>query len=192
MNKLWGHFYTITRHKIIVLKTCFKAGLYKQGLLHDLSKYSFIEFGRGVKYYQGGKRSPINKEKEVNGYALGWLHHKGRNRHHFEYWIDYKPNPHEGIMGVKMPKKYVAEMVIDRISASKNYLNGNYKEDEPLKYWLKGKDFYIIDEDSKKLTEYLLIMLRDKGEKELLHFIKHTLMTEKNKDYKFDGDKLGL
>ena len=127
MNKFFGHLYTITRHKIYVMKACFKAGMYKQGLLHDLSKYSPIEFIPGVKYYQGGNRSPINKEKEVKGYAQGWLHHKGRNRHHFEYWIDYCTNPHDGLIGVKMPKKYVAEMVIDRMSASKNYHPKNYK-----------------------------------------------------------------
>ena len=35
-----GHFETITRHKLLVMKYCFECGLYKQGLAHDLSKYS--------------------------------------------------------------------------------------------------------------------------------------------------------
>ena len=80
MNKLWGHFKTITAHKLAVTKLCFRCGLYKQGLLHDLSKYTPVEFCAGVKYFQGN-RSPIDYEKEVKGYSLGWLHHKGRNKH---------------------------------------------------------------------------------------------------------------
>ena len=33
-----GHFETITRHKLLVMKYCFACGLYEQGLAHDLSK----------------------------------------------------------------------------------------------------------------------------------------------------------
>lgn len=87
MNRFWGHLSTINHHKILVTKLCFRCHLYKQGILHDLSKYSPVEFWAGVTYYQGF-RSPINREKEVKGYSLGWLHHKGRNRHHWEYWLD--------------------------------------------------------------------------------------------------------
>ena len=52
MKKIWSHFKTITEHKLLVMKYCFKVGLYKQGLLHDLSKYSPEEFWTGVYYYQ--------------------------------------------------------------------------------------------------------------------------------------------
>ena len=84
----WGHFKTITSHKFLVMKYCFKVGLYKQGFLHDLSKYSPTEFMVGAKYYQG-TRSPNNAEREATGVSTSWLHHKGRNKHHFEYWVDY-------------------------------------------------------------------------------------------------------
>ena len=83
-----GHFRTITRHKLTVMDLCFKVGLIRQGLLHDLSKYSPEEFLSGVRYYQG-TRSPNAAEKEIVGYSAAWLHHKGRNKHHFEYWMDY-------------------------------------------------------------------------------------------------------
>ena len=82
------HFKTITHHRHLVRQYCFRLGLYYQGLTHDLSKYSPSEFWRGVKYYQG-YRSPNDAERRENGVSLAWLHHKGRNRHHFEYWIDY-------------------------------------------------------------------------------------------------------
>ena len=86
-----NHFKTITNHKLLVMKYCFKVGLYKQGLLHDLSKYSFVEFSAGIKYYRGYV-SPNGVQKTVEGYSAAWLHHKGRNKHHFEYWIDYGIN----------------------------------------------------------------------------------------------------
>lgn len=87
------------------------------GTAHDLSKYSPVEFLVGCKYYQGD-RSPNNAEREDTGLSKSWLHHKGRNRHHFEYWIDYVPGDEHIINGVPMPRRYIAEMVMDRISAS--------------------------------------------------------------------------
>ena len=47
-----GHLSTINHHKMEVMRLCFKVGLYKQGLMHDLSKYSPKElwyFTRGIK-----------------------------------------------------------------------------------------------------------------------------------------------
>ena len=192
MKNFFGHLKTISHHKKLVRKTCFKAGMYKQGLLHDLSKYSPIEFLAGVKYYQNGKKSPINKEKEINGISYGWLHHKGRNRHHFEYWIDYSSIPNTGLIGMKMQKKYVAEMVIDRISASKNYNKDNYTDSFPVEYWEKGKKMYIINKESEMLTDYLFKILKDKGEDELCKYIKNILLKDKNGDYHFENGKLFL
>ena len=97
--KPWQHFKTITHHRLLVMLGCFRVGLYRQGLTHDLSKYSPAEFWQGAKYYQG-TRSPNTAEREENGYSLAWMHHKGRNRHHYEYWTDmsrltrnYEPVP---------------------------------------------------------------------------------------------------
>ena len=81
-HKAWHHFLTITQHKLLVMQNCFRVGLFKQGLLHDLSKYSPAEFLTGVHYYQGD-RSPNAAEREEKGYSSAWLHHKGRNKHHF-------------------------------------------------------------------------------------------------------------
>ena len=117
-----AHFKTITHHRHLVCRYCFRLGLYRQGLLHDLSKYAPCEFWRGAKYYQG-YRSPNDAERKQNGVSLAWLHHKGRNRHHFEYWIDYcigkDGKPYMG--GCKMPLRYVAEMFCDRIAACRTY-----------------------------------------------------------------------
>ena len=116
--KFLAHLRTINRHRRLVRKYCFRLGLIWQGLTHDLSKYSPAEFWRSVHYYQG-YRSPNDAERQATGLSLSWLHHKGRNRHHFEYWIDYciAPDGHVFMGGCKMPKKYVAEMFCDRIAA---------------------------------------------------------------------------
>ena len=181
-KNLKGHFCTITHHKMLVMKTCFKVGLYKQGLLHDLSKYTPIEFIPGIIYYQGD-RSPINREKELKNCSRGWLHHKGRNLHHFEYWIDYSINPGGKLVGMKMPKKYVAEMVIDRISASKNYLKDKYTDRSALEYYMNGRKMMLIDEETDFLARYLLTMLAQKGEDYLLDYMKRILLKHKNRDY---------
>lgn len=172
MNKLWGHFSTITRHKIKVGRLCFRCGLYRQGITHDLSKYSWVEFKNGVKYFQGN-RSPIDREKEVVGYSAGWLHHKGRNKHHWEYWIDLTPN---GFQGMEMPKKYVAEMFCDRIAASMIYLKENYQEDSALKYYEKGKDHYLMHENTRTLLEKLLKMNAEKGLETTIQYIRREVL----------------
>ena len=125
MIKAWEHFKTITHHKLLVMEGCFKVGLFKQGLLHDLSKYSPSEFILGVKYYQG-TRSPNAAEREKKGYSAAWLHHKGRNKHHYEYWLDYSPNAEVGLQGNRMPVRYVVEMFIDRMAACKTYYGDDY------------------------------------------------------------------
>ena len=113
------HFQTITYHRRLVRQSCFRVGLYWQGLTHDLSKYSLTEFLVGAKYFQGDC-SPNNAEKEEKGYSSSWLHHKGRNKHHFEYWIDYSMPGSKGplLIGMKMPLRYVVEMFMDRIAAA--------------------------------------------------------------------------
>lgn len=178
--KAWQHFKTINHHKYLVMKGCFRVGLYKQGLLHDLSKYSPTEFLVGCKYYQG-TASPNNREREVKGYSSAWLHHKGRNKHHLEYWIDYSVGKDKSMVGMKMPLKYVVEMFIDRVAASKNYQKEKYRDDSPWEYYAQGRGRYMIHKDTQKLLEKLLRMLAEEGEDKTFSYIKNVLL--KQKDY---------
>lgn len=177
MSKVWKHFKTITYHKYLVAKGCFGVGLYKQGLLHDLSKYSPSEFWVGVKYFQGD-RSPNNAEREVIGYSSAWLHHKGRNKHHYEYWIDYnsRAKAEDIMIPVPMPKKYIAEMVMDRIAASKVYMGKNYTDASPLEYYYRGTDKAPIHEETRRILLDILNMLAEKGEKETFQYVRRTLL----------------
>ena len=173
--KWLGHLSTINHHKWLVMKYCFKAGLYKQGLLHDLSKYSPTEFLVGAKYYQGD-RSPNNAEREDKGYSMAWLHHKGRNKHHLEYWIDYSLDPTEGMIGLKMPENYLVEMICDRIAASRTYRKEAYQDGDPLAYFLGSKEHYMINQETAQSIQFLLGMLKEKGEDETFRYMREVIL----------------
>ena len=175
MANIWGHLKTITKHKIAVTKLCFRCGLYKQGLLHDLSKYSWVEFSAGARYYQGN-RSPIDREKEVKGYSLGWLHHKGRNKHHWEYWLD---NAADGIQPLEMPLNYVIEMYCDRTAASKIYMKDAYHDGSAYEYFMRGYHHVLMHPNTKALLEHILIYQRDHGIYQTIAYIRKELLKNK-------------
>lgn len=179
-HNFWGHLKTINHHKMMVMKNCFRVGLYKQGLLHDLSKYSPTEFIPGIKYYQGN-RSPNNAQREVEGCSTAWLHHKGRNKHHYEYWIDYPTNKNAGLVGMEMPVKYVVEMFCDRVAASKNYNKDKYTDADSLEYYLRGRGHYVIHPKTDELLYSLLKMLADKGEDYTFDYIKKNVLNKNKK-----------
>lgn len=170
INNFKGHFMTVTKHRTEVMKNCFKAGIFFQGLTHDLSKFSPTEFFVGVTHYKGD-RSPNEGEREDYGYSKAWMHHKGRNKHHFEYWTDYNPVTRK-MSPVKMPKKYVIEMFCDRVAASKVYMGENYHDGSPYEYFAKGRGRRMMHEETSVELERLLLMLRDKGEEETFKYIR--------------------
>lgn len=177
MNPI-GHFRTITKHRHAVIRHCFKAGIPFRGLLHDLSKYSPAEFIPGAKYYTGTK-SPNEGERDAYGYSRAWLHHKGRNRHHFEYWSDYN-KIEKRVMPVKMPLKFAVEMFCDRVAASKIYQGENYTETHPLEYYSRAKTQRFIHPETAAFLEGLLKMLAERGEDETFRHIKNLVRTKKD------------
>lgn len=172
----WKHFKTISKHKYLVMKGCFAVGLYRQGLLHDLSKYMPSEFFVGAKYYQGNQ-SPNNAEREAKGYSSSWLHHKGRNKHHFEYWIDYSGKKvDEAMQPAKMPNRYIVEMFIDRVAASKVYNGMFYTDWDAWHYYKKGNTAQFLHPYTKRVLEKLLYMNGKYGEEATYLYIrKHVL-----------------
>ena len=168
---IWNHFSTITRHRNLVRKHCFQIGLYWQGLTHDLSKYSPEEFWTGVRYYQGN-RSPNAAEREIVGYSRAWLHHKGRNKRHYEYWIDISNHKEEGLVG---NLRYVAEMVCDRIAACEVYKGKAYTSAAPLEYYEYTKNYITIHPRTRALLEKLLHMLKDQGEEATFAYLRKLL-----------------
>ena len=178
MNKVFGHFKTITTHKLVVMKECFKIGLYKQGLLHDMSKYGPVEFLEGCKFYTG-TQSPHHRERETKGYSAAWLHHKGRNKHHYEYWVDLGEDKSKGLQGMKMPVRYVVEMYVDRLAASKIYAKETYTDSDALNYYKRTWKYMTIHPDSRKLLERLLIMNSKYGEEKTFAYIRRVVLSGK-------------
>lgn len=178
----FAHFKTITRHRHLVCRYCFRLGLYSQGLKHDLSKYGPTEFWRGAKYYQGN-RSPNDAERRDKGISLAWLHHKGRNRHHYEYWIDYhiRPDGSVGYEGNKMPLRYVAEMFCDRIAASRIYLGERYTDASAWEYYAAAREHMLIHPDTAAELEKMLLTLRDEGEDAAFAYVSQRLREEKGR-----------
>ena len=165
------HLRTILKHRHKVIAHCFKAGIPIRGLLHDLSKFSPYEFVSGVRYYQG-MRSPNEMERELFGYSKAWLHHKGRNKHHFEYWNDVNPKTRK-YEPVKMPTKYFKEMFCDRVAASKIYRKESYTDAHPYEYFTGGNARLYMHKETAEMLEKCLIMLRDEGEKKTFEFIRN-------------------
>ena len=172
IEKIFGHLHTINKHKAKVTWLCWRCGLYKQGLLHDLSKYSYIELKTGFQYYQGF-RSPIDAQKEDIGYSLSWLHHKGRNKHHWEYWLD---NGKNGITAVRMPVNYVVEMFCDRVAASMIYQKDKYTDSSALEYYEAGRHRLLIHPETDQLIHHLLTYLSIHGLDDTVRYIKKDIL----------------
>ena len=173
--KLIKHLKTITKHKYYVMKLCFRFGLYKQGLLHDLSKYSWCELSTGAKYYLGYK-SPNSNERQQKGYSSAWLHHKGRNKHHWEYWIDFT---RDGILAIEMPIKYVVEMFCDRVAATMVYRGSDFDFTAPLDYYNKTHHYYVINEKTDQIIKDMLEHLANSNLDETIKYIKNNYLNKK-------------
>ena len=168
--KIFKHFVTITKHRWEVRRICFKVGIFWQGLTHDLSKYTPVEFFNGAKYYLGTK-SPTIAEREDKGYSAAWMHHKGRNKHHYEYWFDFSYVENKYV-AIKIPINYVKEMVCDRIAASKVYLKEKYNASSALEYFNRTYDKNEMHPETRDLLKSWLELVSEKGEYEAIKIIK--------------------
>ncbi len=165
------------------MKYCFKSGLIKQGFLHDLSKYGYTEFHNGAKYYIG-TRSPHYQEREDKGYSEAWLHHKGRNKHHIEYWTDFsiKTMKYEP---VDIPNRYLAESLCDRIAASEIYNGKKFEPHMVLDYYYHETKNLDMAQGTKDRLLYLINYYLKYGN-EVFKFIKKNM---RNKSTELDMTK---
>ena len=175
LKKLSGHLRTVHMHRALVREHCFKCGLYIQGLTHDLTKFSSGELFPSIKYYQG-YRSPYPYEKELKGYSMGWLRHKGRNPHHWEYWYDTLEGKWQPIA---MPDIYLAESVCDRIAACKTYNKNHYTDQDALNYFLNKPDKVYMHPLTAQKMEKVLRMVAEEGEDKAFAYIKDCIRNHK-------------
>ena len=186
LKNIIGHFMVITRHRWVVFKLCCKVGQPWRGLVHDLSKYSPTEFWDGVKYFNG-KHSPITDCKKDKGYSQAWLHHKGKNKHHTDYWVDLSAPDKTPII----PYPYVAEMLCDKLAAGIIYKGKDWTKEYELEYWLNERDKTLVNDQVEALITDAFTQVSKVG-------INKTLTKENVKklykkyciDYKKENDKI--
>lgn len=163
LRKIIGHFNTVNKHRFRVFLFCLKCHMPIRGILHDLSKYSPVEFFESAKYYVG-THSPISECKRANGYSYAWVHHKNHNKHHFEYWYDYDSKKEIGII----PFKYVLESICDRLAAGMTY-QGTLNTKEQLEHWNKAKKHLKINENLEKYMTRFFTDFEKYGVKRILN-----------------------
>ena len=170
ISNIFKHTALVLRHKRAVMRNCAKCGLLWRGIKHDLSKFTPTEFFESVKYYQGN-RSPIGVCRREKGVSLAWLHHKGRNKHHIEYWLDgdCKVTP-------LMPYKYAVECICDKLAATRVYARGDYDTTLPLEHWYKYGCKVDGNPKTMRFIEKAFIDVRDHGEDYVLNkeYMKRT------------------
>ena len=167
MGAKWKHFKTVCKHKAVVFRECKACGIMWRGVVHDLSKFSRIEFSASAKHFQGN-RSPIEAEKESDGYSVAWLHHKGHNKHHWEWWTDFDKDGN--VIANKIPSEYVIEMICDWIGAGMVYSGETWSQEEPLNYFIKVRAGRHFHKEKKKLIVKLLEIIWDDG-LERFHYV---------------------
>lgn len=166
MQRLAGHTWMILRHKYWVFYFARIAGIPWQGFMHDWSKFSPMEFCESVRYYTGSC-SPIKVCKEKNhGRSLAWIHHHGRNLHHYEAWqddFDHGPHP------VDMPYKYAVEMICDFLAAGKAYGRDKFSYRAEYEWWQnKQRRGVAMTDNMKAFVEEILSDLAENGDLRVL------------------------
>ncbi len=161
-KNFFGHLAVVTKHKWRVFINCCKCGIPFRGIIHDLSKFTPTEFFESVKHFQGN-RSPIGACRRATGKSYAWLHHKGRNKHHIEYWLDDECTEHP-----LMPYKYAVECVCDKLAATRVYAGKNYSTDLPLLHWNRYGNRVNGNPLTMKFVEEVFIDVKDNGEEYVL------------------------
>lgn len=145
--------------------------------MHDLSKYSAQEFWQGAKYWCG-VRSPNAVAREDLGMSTAWMHHKGCNKHHYEYWTDLSAATGR-YEAVPMPRRYMVESVMDRIAACKTYHGKAYTDADPYNYLMRARETKLLHPDTRNELETILKYLKENGQKQTFRMIKRKVLKGK-------------
>ena len=173
MNKALAHFHTITKHKILVMKECFRGGAVPAGAAPRSFQIQSHRVPGGDADITRGPGGPNNAEREDKGYSSAWLHHKGRNKHHYEYWIDYSLDGKHLLAGYADAGPVCGGDVPGTGSLQARSIKAiSTKTAIPLSIIPNGKAGELMHPETRALLEKLLHMLADKGEEETYRYIK--------------------
>ena len=96
------------------------------------------------------------------------------------YWLDYSTkNIPGGMAPAPMPNRYIVEMLMDRIAASKVYKKEAYTNRSPLEYYLSAKEPAPLHKKTKKVLEKLLYMLAEEGEEKTFAYIRRRILPKR-------------
>lgn len=159
MTRYIKHLRVIIHHKYWV----FRASMWLKvpiliALFHDMSKFSPQEFPAFAKNFYNEDGSPIkvrgndggyDPNAQPNGFSKAWLHHQ-RNKHHWQAWVSIgdKGNLH----AIKIPDKYVREMVADWVGAGIAYSG----KSDPSGWYNGQKDNMILHPETRLRIEQLV------------------------------------
>lgn len=174
MGNILKHIKLVMRHKRYVFKAMKDCGHPIQGMLHDLSKFSPTEFLESIRYYQGD-RSPIEAAKEDKGYSDAWFHHRGRNKHHSQYWVDISFGE---VIPCKIPWKYLVEHICDTIGAGKAYMGDKWTKSAPIDYWNMKDSKSYYHNDTRSIIEYVYLLIKMYGWEDVSKLIKNGTIRE--------------
>lgn len=121
---------------------------------HDRSKDDREEYDAYDKYFYGGKRTKTVEED----FNRAWLHHIHHNPHHWQHWVLINDEPEEGMIALRIPYRYVIEMICDWWAFS--WRSGNLYE--IFDWYDEHKGHMKLHEDSKELVEEILGQIKAK------------------------------
>ena len=164
MSNTFRHLRTIFKHRHQVIRNGFHMGIFWQCLRHDLSKYGPLEFGESKKHYRGIGSPVVGDRAAHDYYSKIAIHHTGKNKHHWEYWVDFFQGR---LILAPMPWKYATEMVCDMLSASKTYDPKHFSGHVCLEYFQKRKAYCFIHKATEEYLEWCFAEYGNNGWKNL-------------------------
>lgn len=127
-SRYWRFFKSVLKHKwfVLVAGRRLKVPLWRL-LVHDLSKFTFAEFGPYARHFYGGEIDPRD-------FTIAWHFHKLRNNHHWENWVSIERNQ----VAFPMPLVCVREMIADWFAASRTY-DGTWPDPKNYTWFKKNR-----------------------------------------------------
>ena len=158
--KFFKHLWVVIKHKYNVLVFATKLGIFWTGLVHDLTKFTPTEFCLSVKYFHGKKSPTIVERKDNDNFSYLCVAHTGRNKHHWQYWVDYTRND---IIVNRIPYKHALEYVADVMSASKVYNPENFTFIVAYNYFKEHSQTYLMHPATKEFILWCIKEVNDFG-----------------------------
>lgn len=158
--KFFKHLKVVLKHKYNVFRYASKLGIFWTGLVHDLSKFRPVEFLRSVKYFDGRRSPTIIERKEHDNFSYICVAHTGRNKHHWQYWVDYT---RDDIVVNKIPFKHALEYVADVLSASKVYNPKDFNLMVAHNYFRDHSQTYLMHPATKEFILWCIKEAYDSG-----------------------------